>query len=101
VELIEAEARRMIGTSGVAFLSRILRDGKSVTELAAMASARGSAADTRQVGGRFRWLLEELAAAWAAKGPERARIRGGAVAAVVAAAVALAAWAVWRHITNR
>jgi hypothetical protein len=79
VELLEAEACRVIGTSGVAFLSRILRDGLSVTELAARTSARGSSADTRQVGARFRWLLEELAEAWAAKGPARGLIRGGPV----------------------
>jgi hypothetical protein len=71
VELIKAEACRVIGTSGVAFLSRILRDGLTFTEVAACAAARGSRADVAKVADRFRWLLAELADGWAARGRER------------------------------
>jgi hypothetical protein len=71
VELIEEEACRVVGTSGVAFLAGILRDGLTFTEVAARAAARGSRADVSKVGDRFRWLLEQLADGWSAKVAEQ------------------------------
>jgi hypothetical protein len=68
VHEIEERARRVIGQSGVAFLSRILRDGWTFKELAARTGSRGSRADTARVADRFRWLLAELADGWSAKG---------------------------------
>ena len=71
VREIEERARRVIGQSGVAFLSRILRDGWTFRELSARAGSRGSRADTARVADRFRWLLAELADGWSAKGRGR------------------------------
>jgi hypothetical protein len=71
VAAIEQRARVVIGQSGVAFLSRILRDGWSFAELAARGQGKGSRVDVARVADRFRWLLTELADGWAAKGKER------------------------------
>jgi hypothetical protein len=49
VEALEARAREVIGHSGVAFLSRILRDGWSFAELAARGQAKGGRGDIARV----------------------------------------------------
>jgi hypothetical protein len=72
IQVLEERAAGVIGSSGVAFLSQILRDGWTFTELAARTSARGSRADVSRMRDRFRCLLAELADAWAA-GPEGRR----------------------------
>lgn len=71
VEAIEARAARVIGSSGVFFLRRVLRDGLTFGELAASSQARGSRADVAGVAFHFRKLLADLADGWAARGPER------------------------------
>jgi hypothetical protein len=68
VAAVEERARRVIGASGVAFLSRVLRDGMTFGQLATLAGRRGSPANVAQFGDRFRWLLGELADGWSAKG---------------------------------
>jgi hypothetical protein len=72
---LEARARLVIGSSGVNFLSLILRDGLSLGQLAARGQSRGSRADVAGVANHFRRLLRYLAEGWAAQGPDRARIR--------------------------
>lgn len=74
---VQALMRRVeaaVGVVGARMLRAVIGDR---TSFAAIATARGRAGDraVRDVAERFRWLLEETAEQFAARGPDRGRIR--------------------------
>lgn len=66
-----ASAKKEIGEQGIGFLKSVLVDGRTLGELARRPGERARTA----AGNIFCWHLEELANAWAAKGPDHARMR--------------------------
>lgn len=70
VRAIEAKIVRAVGVVGARMLRRLLVDGVSLSDYAAE-RGKGSEHGRKMVAAQFRFLLEDVAEAWAARGASR------------------------------